>query len=184
MSQQYKSPAYPYQRADYLFYNVSYSRNLFKLKDSFSPELGPATAADLASRFFSNLARMPASIGEVVTAEKKVWAIPLSDSHGRTRNLMIAFTLNFIGSIVLAGVLLQLMRRQWLAPAYILCSIAIISFTPWPIQLVRYLTPLCPFLALCLVSSVLAVKESSSVVRNVGSVAGPAFLVLVITLVL
>jgi hypothetical protein len=184
-SHDYKSPAYPYQRADYLFYNVSYSRNLFKLKDSFSPELGAATAADLASRFFANLMRVPASIGEVVTAEKKVWAIPFSDNHARTRDLMVAFILNFVGCLVLGGVLLQLIRRQWIVPAYLLCSIAIISFTPWPIQLVRYLTPLCPFLALSLVTSVLAVKGSSSrMIARAGRVAGLAFLVLVLSLVL
>jgi hypothetical protein len=37
-SQEYRYPAYAYQRADYMFYNVSYATNL-KLKEPFRPEL-------------------------------------------------------------------------------------------------------------------------------------------------
>jgi len=40
-SPNYKKAVYKYQRADYLFYNVSYTRNIFTFKDSFSPEAGP-----------------------------------------------------------------------------------------------------------------------------------------------
>ena len=39
-SAEYREPAYAYQRADYLFYNVSYAQNVFRLKDGFQPVLG------------------------------------------------------------------------------------------------------------------------------------------------
>ena len=43
-----------------------------------------------------------------------------------------------LGSIILCGLGLQLARRQWVIPLYVLLSIAAICLTPWPIQLVRY----------------------------------------------
>jgi hypothetical protein len=44
---------------------------------------------------------------------------------------------------------------------YVLLSVAAICLTPWPIQLVRYLTPLCPFFALAFFTSLLFLKAVS-----------------------
>jgi len=161
-SHNYQHPAYEYQRADYLFYNVSYARNIFGLKDSFSPESGRATLEDVVDRFLRNLKRMPASIGEAVTVEKKVWVIPFSDNYPRKTGFALDLILHILGGMILGGVGLQLTRQQWIIPLYLLLSIAVICLTPWPIQLVRYLTPLCPFLALALCTSLLYFKELSS----------------------
>src|SRR5262249_50993029 len=49
-SDAYRHPAYAYQRAPYLYNNVSYGRNLF-LVDPFAPELGLVDAAGFAQRF-------------------------------------------------------------------------------------------------------------------------------------
>src|SRR5205807_2745368 len=65
-------PAYTYQRADYMFYNTSYARNV-SLKEPFTPELGKATMRDWARRFLHNLVRMPISLGEAVSAKKEYW---------------------------------------------------------------------------------------------------------------
>jgi hypothetical protein len=146
-SRDYKVPAYEYQRADYLFYNVSYAKNIFTLKDSFTPELGRATLKDVASRFVENLGRTPTSIGEAITAEKKCWLIPFSRRFPKAAELGRNCLLFTLGCIILAGVCLQLIRRQWLIPFYVLLSVFAICLTPWPIQLVRYFTPLCPFFA-------------------------------------
>jgi hypothetical protein len=173
-SRDYKSPAYAYQRADYLFYNVSYTKNIFVLKDSFNPELGPATAADIAGRIVGNVARLPSSIGQAFTSERKCWLVPFSRSHPAAAGFVLDLTLVVLGCMILLGFGLQLSRRQWIIPLYVLLSIGVICLTPWPIQLVRYLTPLCPFFALAFFTSVLFVetlvpKTSSSGARAVTS---------------
>jgi len=62
---EYAHPAYPYQRADYLFYNVSYARNA-SLRDPFTPERGRLTAHEIGERFLRNLTAMPLSLGEEI----------------------------------------------------------------------------------------------------------------------
>jgi len=172
----YQTPAYEYQRADYLFYNVSYAKNI-SLKNSFSPELGRVTIEDVLARFGGNLKRMPASIGEAVTVERKVWVVPFAGNYPRKTGLVLTLTLTLLGCLVLGGVVLQLVRRQWMIPLYVLLSIAIICLTPWPIQLVRYLTPLCPFLVLALFTSLLYLQELSSKVLPAASRAAGVFLI-------
>ena len=174
-SPNYKKPVYKYQRADYLFYNVSYSRNIFTFKDSFSPEAGPATARDFVERFVGNLGRLPSSIGQAFTSERKCWLVPFSRSHPAETGFLLDLTLVVLGSIILFGLGLQLTRGQWIIPLYVLLSIAAICLTPWPIQLVRYLTPLCPFFALAFFTSILFLesvfrKASSRAARAVSSV--------------
>jgi hypothetical protein len=142
-SHDYKSPPYQYQRAPYLFYNVSYSKNIFALKDSFQPEEGAATGEDITRRFLANLTRIPGKIGEAMTVERKCWLIPFSGHL--PAQLGLSFLLGTIGCIVFLGIGVQLARHEWSVPVYVLLSVAAISLTPWPIQLVRYLTPLCPF---------------------------------------
>jgi hypothetical protein len=160
-SRDYKNPTYEYQRADYLFYNVSYTRNIFGLKDSFSPELGRAKLEDFVDRVLGNLKRIPASIGEAFTAEKKCWLVPFSRSYPVETGFVLNLTLVVLGCIILGGLGLQLARRQWAIPLYVLLSVAAICLTPWPIQLVRYLTPLCPFFALAFFTSLLFLEAVS-----------------------
>ena len=71
-SEEFRHPAYAYQRATYQFYNVSYAENI-RLIDPFRPELGLASPVDLARRMVGNLAALPASIGESVTAPYRFW---------------------------------------------------------------------------------------------------------------
>ena len=173
-SSQYKNPAYEYQRAEYLFYNVSYTRNIFGLKDSFSPELGHATLQDFVDRVWGNVKRIPTSIGEAFTVERKCWLVPFSHRRPAEAGFVLSLTLVILGGIILGGLCLQLARRQWAIPLYVLLSAAAICLTPWPIQLVRYLTPLCPFFVLAFFTLVLFLKAisrraSSAAVTAVGS---------------
>jgi len=71
-SPDYVRPAYAYQRADYLFYNVNYARNL-SLRDPFKPERGRASVLEIAQRSLVNLAHMPRSLGEALTATARSW---------------------------------------------------------------------------------------------------------------
>lgn len=152
---QYRNPAYEYQRADYLYYNVSYARNVFRLKEPFSPELGSPSLGDISARFLRNLKAIPLSLGESVSSRRKLWELECN-----TFNLFLPFSLNTswvlnlalgtLGCLILGGIGLQLARRQWVIPLYVLLSLATICLTPWPEQFTRYLAPLAPFLALSL----------------------------------
>ncbi len=55
-SAEYQRPAYAYQRADYMFYNVSYARNV-SLNDPFDPDLGYSTFSDRVERYLHNVAQ-------------------------------------------------------------------------------------------------------------------------------
>src|SRR5581483_7789931 len=62
-----RHPAYSYQRADYLFYNVSDLRNAM-LKDPDHPEGGKVTAFGvLTDRILPNVWKLPVALGETVT---------------------------------------------------------------------------------------------------------------------
>ena len=54
----FAEPAYAYQRADYQFYNVGYVENMAYM-DPFRPELGRATARQLAARVWTTYRGCP-----------------------------------------------------------------------------------------------------------------------------
>jgi hypothetical protein len=179
---QYKQPFYKYQRADYLFYNVSYAKNIFRLKNSFSPESGYASVKDIAYRFVSNLTRIPKSLGETITSEEKTWYSPFFRKFPWT----VSPVLLFLGCLIIGGIALQLIRREWFIPIYILLSLAVICFTPWPIQFVRYLMPLTPFLVIAILKLILVVKDRYDQIdtigwKTAGSAVGGLLALLVIT---
>jgi hypothetical protein len=150
----YNHPAYAYQRADYLFYNVSYARNVF-LRDPFSSSSGRVTIVELADRSFRNLAKSPVRLGAAVTSDRYFWeaqriAVNTRLGLGLVPAWVIDAALVMLGLLILGGVGLQLARRQWIIPFYLLFSLASLSLTPWPEQFTRYFAPLAPFLALSL----------------------------------
>jgi hypothetical protein len=152
---QYNNPAYEYQRANYLFYNVSYAKNIFLFKDPLKPELGPASLGDIAVRFLSNLTKMPSALGETVSAGERLWEVEwakLNELSPFPVNApwVVDIALIVLGCLAIGGGGLLLASRQWVIPLYILLSIAVICLTPWPQQFIRYLAPLAPFLTLSL----------------------------------
>ncbi|MBA3966949.1 MAG: hypothetical protein H0X47_14495 [Nitrospirales bacterium] len=168
---EYIQPAYDYQRAEYMFYNVSYAKNIFTLKHPFSPELGRATFHDIGNRVLRNLEKLPTSIGEIVSADRLSYEGPWRAFYMPfpiSTPWPVDVTLFILGSLVLIGLVLQLKWRQWFLPLYILLSIAIICLTPWPEQLPRYLMPLMPFLVVSLLSAFLTLSDSMGRFKKVG----------------
>lgn len=147
----YTKPAYAYQRADYLFHNVSYARNA-SLRDPFRPEEGRASDVEIARRFLVNLQRVPASLGEAASARLYHWTrikeIPLIGRVIPWRVVLNVPTL--IGGIVLVGVATMLAGETRLIATYILLTAVGICLTPWPQQWPRYWSPAGPFVALAL----------------------------------
>ena len=131
-SPEYKQPAYAYQTEAWLYFNVSYARNLLTYVDPFFPERGPLTPSGFVRRVKSNLKILPQSIGQAVSG----WWTP--------RELAIP-----LGALVLGGLLL-LARREHALVVYVALSFAAICATPFQTQFPRYLLPLYPFLALAL----------------------------------
>jgi hypothetical protein len=147
----YTRPAYAYQRADYLFYNVSYARNM-SLRDPFKPEAGTASVLDIAHRWLVNVRHLPASLGGAVSARAHYWRrvkeIPVLGSLIPTRVLLGMPLL--IGGVVLVGLATLLGRETRLIGLYILLTALAVCLTPWPDQWGRYWSPAAPFLALAL----------------------------------
>ncbi|ULA64059.1 MAG: conserved membrane protein of unknown function [Nitrospira sp.] len=161
----YQHPAYAYQRADYMFYNVSYARNV-SLNDPFDPALGYSTIGDRAGRFFSNIFVVPRYIGESVSSMKRVWEAEWEEVSKRVGielgpPWVVNIPLYVLGCFVLFGIAVLAMNGQRLIPLCALASISLVCLTPWPEQFNRYLGPTVPILALALCAAVAWVLKQS-----------------------
>jgi len=168
-SPSYQQTAYAYQRAEYLFYNVSYAKNV-SLRDPFTPELGKLTREDLARRVVRHLAQMPASLGEGLSAKMWYWrkyivailkplqAIPVL---WRIPHYMPDMVLSLLGGLICIGMILLLRQGEVFVPVYLAFVLVALCLTPWPEQWPRYWAPTVPFLALALFRCVWAVRSDS-----------------------
>lgn len=138
------TPAYAYQTAPYVYFNVSYTRNLFAFEDPFRPESGPLTTRGFARRLASNAVALPVDIGRAVSG----WEAPVA----------VAWALALV---VLAGFVLLLRRGAWLVLGFVALSLAAIAITPFPRQFPRYLLPLFPFFALAFFLALQRIESSA-----------------------
>lgn len=132
-SPEYRQPVYAYQTAPYVYFNVSYAKNIFTLKDPSNPQLGPMTRDALVGRLATSLRELPLRVGEAVSS----WTAPPQLSL-------------FLAALVLCGLIVQVARRQFLVVAYLILSMAAVALTPFHKQFIRYLLPLFPFFALAM----------------------------------
>ena len=160
----YEHPSYAYQRAPYMFYNVTYAANL-SLRDASYPERGKALLGDVLDRVFRNLIQIPRSLGEAVSIDRKFWGTLVPSSvPGATylASSRLAYVVQMLlGMLVLGGVAVQLARQQWVIALYIAAYVGAVSLTPWPEQWTRYWAPLAPFLVLALIQCLLAFRGLS-----------------------
>jgi hypothetical protein len=147
-SPQYTRPAYAYQHADYLYYNISYAKQLFRLVNPFEPELGYLTPYAFARRIYSNAKLIPTEIGRAV----------FSWEGGQRISLLV-------GALVFSGLLLQFMGRRYIIPFFVVLNLAAMSITPFPEQFLRYLLPLSPFFFLLLFEALVWLNAQSRVLR-------------------
>jgi hypothetical protein len=155
-SDAYQHPAYAYQRAGYQYYNVGYLDNIAYI-DPFRPELGRASAADLARRVLGNLRYIPKSLGEAVSMPSGWWVGEIERVNQRLGGPRVPLWIAEAALVglslpIVAGLILLAAQGAWLIGLYVLASIALITITPWPGQFSRYLIPLTPFLALGLLA--------------------------------
>lgn len=151
-SEEYQRPAYAYQRADYMFYNVSYARNA-SLKDPSDPDQGYSTLADRIKQYFQNVARLTREFGVSISCWRWWWEI-LYEKISRKLGFwaghywIVDVPLFAIGCFVLAGAGILAIQGRLIIPLCVLTSISVICLMPYPKQFQRYLMPTLPLLAL------------------------------------
>lgn len=163
-SHEYRRPAYEYQRAPYLFYNVSYARNI-ALRDPFTPEKGPVR---IERRVVRNALAVPVHFGETLSASSgyfDMW-IHAVTGDGPVRDPVIRWgvfvVLSVFGGVLVCGGIAVLLRGGYIVvPLYILVYTAALCLTPFPGQYLRYLMPIAPLLALAAISLLLRAGPSS-----------------------
>ena len=151
----YAHPAYAYQRADYQFYNVGYAENMWYV-DPFRPELGRVSGRGLLERVAGNLRGMPMTLGEGVSVHRGWWHGEVDKLNDRLPGSPVPLWLADAAVValsvpVIAGLVLLARRGAVLLVLYTAGSLLLIALTPWPVQFVRYLVPLTPFLTLAVV---------------------------------
>jgi hypothetical protein len=156
-SDEYRRPAYSYQRAPYQYYNVSYAENVL-LIDPFRPELGRLDAGALAARLVTNLAKMPAVLGEATSTTNPYWQLALERVNRLLGQYHVPVGAVWVpilgfGTLVLAGIVILARNGAWLIVFIIVGSVGLVCTTPWPGQFTRYLAPLAPFLTIAAVST-------------------------------
>jgi len=159
-SPQYNQSAHVYQRADYLFYNVSYAKNAM-LRDPFTPELGRITPAGvLTARLLPNLRQAPVALGETLTSNRGFWDFQrLYAGRFAPPRRTVTAILFLTGSLVILGAILHLIRKHPLIPLCMLFSTILICATPWPWQMVRYLMPLNALASVLLIDAALEIRR-------------------------
>jgi hypothetical protein len=159
-SEEYRHPAYSYQRAAYQHYNVTYFENI-RLLDPFKPEQGVAGTSALVSRVVTNLVKMPIFLGQGVSAPEEYWRSALKIRPVSRVNLpmcVVLLPIILLGTLVIAGVIFFLRAGQWTLAALIVLSVGLMCLTPWPEEFNRYLVPVAPFLA---IAAVVAMRQLS-----------------------
>lgn len=155
-SDEYRQPAYEYQRAPYQYYNVSYADNL-ALEDPFVPELGRVDAGILIRRVGLSLLALPKSLGEVVSEAHGFWSagidqlLGVKTVVGQPYRKVVYLPLFALAMLVVMGLLTFGRQREWFVFTFCGASLLLVCTTPWPSQFLRYLNPLTPFLALAAV---------------------------------
>jgi hypothetical protein len=161
----YTHPAYAYQREGYQFYNVDYARNMAYV-DPFRPELGLVSRKAALERLGANLAGMPRSIGEGVSVHRGWWRGEIDKLNTALHRPVVPDWVADVAMIglavpVAAGLALLALRGESMLVLYVALSLAMIAATPWPVQFVRYLIPLTPFLTLAVVVTLAAAARRS-----------------------
>lgn len=179
-SYEYHHPAYSYQRAAYYYSNVTYGEN-GRLVDPFRPELGQLGIAGLGKRLVSNLAGIPAALGESAVVPgwlapsllkqlHRAVGIPSSAIWHAMLSAALYTSLLGIGLLALAGAMMVVKRKQWFLSLYFGMTLALVIITPWQNQFWRYLSPVAPltliFVFIALMSARQRLRELQSIWRR------------------
>lgn len=156
----YNHPQYSYQRESYMFYNVTYARNV-SLQNPFMPENGKA---HVLGRIRDNVLKIPYKIGESLLGTP-FWADELSETFHPPKDATAILarienaSRDIAGLIVLTGLLVMFYKRQFIISVYVLVYLSAMCMVPFTEQFTRYLMPVIPFLSVSFVLFWLTVKN-------------------------
>jgi hypothetical protein len=168
-SDEYQHPAYPYQRADYQYANVTYAKNN-QLVDPFRPELGEVQLRDLAGRLARNMASVPGAMGRsavvppgfvpyLLSQLQQSLHFPLSSNWRKLLLDAFPVCMLVVGLLALAGGILVAFGSQWFLALYFALTVAMIVITPFQNQFWRYLAPVTPLTLIFLFTTLIAVQN-------------------------
>lgn len=163
-SQDYKQPAYSYQRAAYQYYNVSYAENI-SLVDPFQPELGRLTLPALAKRMWSDFPKLLAVPGESMIARQDFWAQLWRKwqyvllGRGVLPRWLYFIAIYGLSSLIFAGLAILTLDGGWSIAFVTVGSIGLAWLTPWPGQYHRYLVPVGALICIAGVKSLHSVYQ-------------------------
>jgi hypothetical protein len=158
-----RHPAYAYQRAAYLYHNVSYATNI-RLREPFLPERGTISVSEGAWRFVRNLRSLPASLGEVVSTDRQSWEglVGLARRLPLVRRLSpvvaVDGALSLFGTLAIFGIGVLVYRHERLVSLLLVAYVLVVCVTPWPGQWSRYLGPVAPLLVLAAIQGALSLQ--------------------------
>jgi hypothetical protein len=166
-SDAYARPAYPYQRAAYNLYNVSYAK-LATWRDHRHPQLGVATPAERVTRIFRNAALLPIAFGGTVSARRESWEgvmERIKATEGLRRAVpwaAIPAAMGTLGALVLLGLMRQARQGDVAVPVAVVVYSGTICIMPtsYMYELPRYLAVIAPVFALGLMSGVQLVRPA------------------------
>jgi hypothetical protein len=158
---EYNQPAYAYQRAAYMYYNVPYAQNM-KLIDPFAPEKGRTTAGVLAKRIVADVPALVWQSGSSLMSSAHSWrqlggeVMTKIGLKPRMRTIQaLAWAVAYaLGLCAVLGMILLLMRGEWLIGLTIIFTAGLMATTPWPEQFGRYFTPIIPLLGIAMLVGV------------------------------
>ena len=191
-SDEYRHPAYPYQRAPYQYSNVTYRENI-GLVDPFTPERGAVTLRGRIGRLATNAAYIVPSLGGAVTAQRGFWELTVREIDRRAGRDLVPVRaalvpMTGLGLVIVGGAAVMASGGRWLLSLCAAVAAGLMCLTPWPEQFVRYFTPMIPFLAILLVTALGAAadaaasaeRESRRRLARIGRVLVPAVLALIV----
>ena len=162
-SAEYQAPAYPYQRAAYLLYNVSYMTNA-SLKRPFFPHEGRVSTGDALRRFAGNVANVPAAIGETLSTSSENWYVflepyrdvPALGLAARWRAIRTGLAL--VGLLAIAGAVVRFRRGDAVLPVAVATYVLGVCAMTFNEEFGRYLSGIVPLFVLLLFTALLTIR--------------------------
>jgi hypothetical protein len=158
---EYRAPAYPYQRAPYNVYNVSYSR-LASFRDHRHPHRGFVTTRERIVRFFTNAAHLPVAMGGAVSARQEQWESLMERVKAMPRVgrvvpwRTIPLLLGTLGLLICIGLVTEVTEGKPVIALALAANAVLVCLMPvsYLYELPRYLVVFAPPLTLALMDGV------------------------------
>jgi hypothetical protein len=168
------APAYAYQRAPYMLYNIPYA-GAFWMINPHKPEEGRAALTDLAVRVGLGLEEVATRWGESVSVESSWYTGEVAKLNRvlgwellpRWLSGLVEVSLTVL---IVGGFALLASRGAWLTMGYTALTVLLLVLFPAPGSLPRYLAPLTPLAAVALLALLAWIPRRLGLTTSVGRI--------------